>query len=63
MCHLDQELIQVALDEYLGTHYELLREDSIKGLRDAVLSIKFTPEAKEDAFNGAIGIYDKARHL
>ena len=49
-------------EEYLSTHYELLREDAVRRLRDAVTQVKLTPAASEDAFNGAIGIYEKACH-
>jgi hypothetical protein len=31
----------------------------VRGLREAVSRVKFTPEAKEEAFNDAVGIYDK----
>lgn len=50
------------VEDYLSTQYELLREDAVKGLRDAVAKLSFTPEAMEDAFSGAIGIYDKVRN-
>ena len=49
----------MASEDYLGAHYELLREDAIRPLREAVSQVKFTPTATEDAFNGAIGIYEK----
>lgn len=51
------------VEAYLATHYDLLREDAIRPLRNAVEQVKFTPDAVEDAFNGAIGIYDKVREL
>lgn len=44
----------------LRTHYELLREDAVRGLREAISRVKCTPEAKEEAFNDAVGIYDPA---
>lgn len=46
-------------EAYLAAQYELLREDAVRPLRIAVAQVKFTPTANEDAFNGAIGIYDK----
>lgn len=47
------------VQDYLSTQYELLREDAIKGLRDAVDRFSFTPAASEDAFQEQMGIYDK----
>lgn len=41
--------------------YELLREDAIRPLREAVSRVKNMPSANEDAFSGAIGIYDNVR--
>ncbi|KAF8429157.1 putative DEAD box helicase [Tirmania nivea] len=32
-----------SVEEYLGTHYELLREDAYSTLRDATLSVRMTP--------------------
>lgn len=46
-------------EEYLSAHYELLREDAVRALRDAVQHVRTNPQAKEDAFNGSIGIYEK----
>lgn len=48
-------------EEYLSTHYELYREDAIRGIREAVTNIRITPEAVEDAFHGRIGIYEKVK--
>ena len=49
-----------APDAYLGAHYDLLREDALRPLREAVSQVKFTPTGAEDAFTGkAIGIYEK----
>lgn len=45
--------------EYLSAHYELLREDAVRPLREAVQQVRITPQAKEDAFKGSIGIYEK----
>lgn len=47
------------VEEYLGAHYELLREDAVRPLREAVSQVKHVFDAKEEAFNGAVGIYDK----
>ncbi|RMX99897.1 hypothetical protein D0868_09301 [Hortaea werneckii] len=47
-------------EAYLGAHYELLREDAVKPLRDAVGVVRAMPFADENALNGAVGIYDKA---
>ena len=46
-------------EEYLSAHYELLREDAVRPLREAVQQVRITPQAKEDAFQGSIGIYEK----
>lgn len=48
-------------EAYLGAHYELLREDAVKPLRDAVGVVRAMPFADENALNGAVGIYDKVR--
>ncbi|KAF7507153.1 hypothetical protein GJ744_010835 [Endocarpon pusillum] len=42
--------------KYLETHYELLREDAISPLRDAVLQFKDTPDMGDD---NQLAIYDK----
>ena len=46
-------------DTYLGAHYELLREDAVRPLREAVGRVRTTPTAAEDAFGDAVGIYEK----
>lgn len=46
--------------KYLETHYELLREDAISPLRDAVHQFKNTPDMSDDS---QIAVYDKARYL
>ena len=46
-------------EEYLAAQYLLNREDSIRGLREAVTSMQRMPESTEDAFNGKVGIYEK----
>ncbi|KAK3719925.1 hypothetical protein LTR37_004048 [Vermiconidia calcicola] len=46
-------------EEYLGTHYELLREDAIRPLREAVSKVRMMPTATEETFDGSIGIYEK----
>lgn len=50
-------------EEYLHTHYELLREDSLRPLREAVTAVRETPAAHEEGHNGKIGIYEKASLL
>lgn len=44
--------------KYLQTHYELIREDSIAPLRDAIAQFKTTPDMVDDK---AIAIYEKVR--
>jgi helicase required for RNAi-mediated heterochromatin assembly 1 len=47
-------------EHYLSTHYELLREEAVRPLREAVAFIRASPEATEAINNGkGIGIYDK----
>lgn len=46
-------------EEYLAAHYLLNREDSIRGLREAVTSMQRSPDSAEDAFDGKVGIYEK----
>ncbi|KAI7471869.1 P-loop containing nucleoside triphosphate hydrolase protein [Hortaea werneckii] len=46
-------------EAYLSAHYELLREDAVKPLRDAVGVVRGMPLADENALPGAIGIYEK----
>lgn len=50
-------------EQYLSTHYELYREDALRGLREAVSMVRCTPAAVEDAFNGKVGIYEKVSLL
>lgn len=50
-------------EEYLHTHYDLLREDSLRPLREAVTAVRSKPSANEDVHNNSIGIYEKASHL
>lgn len=50
----------ISTEAYLSTHYEMLREDATLRLRQAVSQVKMTPTANEEAFAGAIGIYEKA---
>lgn len=46
-------------DEYLGTKYELLREDAIRPLREAVAEVRKDPYKDEAEYeNNSIGIYD-----
>ncbi|KAI9832987.1 MAG: hypothetical protein M1826_000766 [Phylliscum demangeonii] len=46
--------------DYLRAHYELLREDAIAPLRDAVAAVRETPEMEDGK---AASIYDKVRIL
>lgn len=46
--------------KYLETHYELLREDAISPLRDAVHQFKNTPTMCDD---GQVAVYDKVCYL
>ncbi|KAK5123677.1 hypothetical protein LTR85_002313 [Meristemomyces frigidus] len=46
-------------EAYLGAQYELLREDAVRPLREAMSNVRAYPTASEEAFNGTIGIYDK----
>lgn len=46
--------------EYLKAHYELLREDAVRPLREAILQVKVKPTAAEADHSGSIGIYEKA---
>ncbi len=46
--------------KYLETHYELLREDAISPLRDAVHQFRNTPDMSDD---GQVAVYEKASHL
>jgi len=57
-----QILTSYAVEEYLSANYELLREDAIRPLREAVQQVKITPQAEEAALNGSIGIYEKVRY-
>jgi helicase required for RNAi-mediated heterochromatin assembly 1 len=46
-------------EEYLGTKYELLREDAIRPLREAVEEIRQSPYKDEAEYNNnSIGIYE-----
>jgi helicase required for RNAi-mediated heterochromatin assembly 1 len=46
-------------EEYLGTKYELLREDAIRPLREAVEEIRQSPYKNEAEYNNnSIGIYE-----
>jgi len=46
--------------KYLETHYELLREDAISPLRDAVTQFRRTPDMSDDS---KIAVYDKASFI
>ncbi|KAF2843206.1 P-loop containing nucleoside triphosphate hydrolase protein [Patellaria atrata CBS 101060] len=45
-------------EDYLRTHYELLREDAIRPLREAVSRIRTLPTSTEADMGNSIGIYD-----
>ncbi|KAH0553251.1 hypothetical protein GP486_006591 [Trichoglossum hirsutum] len=47
-------------EDYIGTHYELLREDAVAPLRDAVAEVKENPRMKD---NSDICIYDNATRV
>ncbi|CAK4030251.1 hypothetical protein DOTSEDRAFT_52452 [Lecanosticta acicola] len=46
-------------ENYLSTHYNLLREDAVRPLREAVAEVRENPQADENEFSGQIGIYEK----
>ncbi|KAF1985438.1 P-loop containing nucleoside triphosphate hydrolase protein [Aulographum hederae CBS 113979] len=46
-------------ETYLSSHYQLLRDDAIRPLRDAVQKVFEYPEEQEACFAGSIGIYTK----
>lgn len=46
-------------EEYLGTKYDLLREDAIRPLRDAVEEVRNSPYKDEGEYdNNSVGIYE-----
>ncbi|KAF2004085.1 hypothetical protein P154DRAFT_65985 [Amniculicola lignicola CBS 123094] len=49
-----------SVDDYLGTHYNLLREDAIRPLREAVEQVRGAPFLDESEYLGgaSIGVYD-----
>jgi len=54
---LAKTLLTWPVDAYLGAHYELLREDALRSLREAICQIRKDPQANEDAFKNSVGIY------
>jgi helicase required for RNAi-mediated heterochromatin assembly 1 len=48
-------------DEYLSTHYRLIREQAVGSLRSAISQVLSYPHVNEDAFRGAVGLYDRTR--
>lgn len=50
-------LTDLNADAYLSAHYELLREDSVRPLREAICHIRREPQQNEDAFRSTVGIY------
>lgn len=49
-------------EEYLGAHFEMIREEQVRPLREAISWCKSNPHSSEDqrAFGGNMGIYEKA---
>lgn len=45
-------------EEYLGTQYELLREDLIRPLRQAVRQVQLDPSKLEADYTSGIGVYE-----
>jgi helicase required for RNAi-mediated heterochromatin assembly 1 len=50
-------------EAYLSAHYELLREDAVRPLREAICQVRREPERNEDAFKGTIGIYQDVSEI
>lgn len=46
-------------EQYLGAHYELLREDAVAPLRDAVAEVKNEPNLMERDSTDSAAIYEK----
>ncbi|KAK4967576.1 hypothetical protein LTR66_011920 [Elasticomyces elasticus] len=44
---------------YLKAHYELLREDAVRPLREAIGQLKVKSHSKEEDYRGTVGIYEK----
>ena len=53
----------IATDAYLSAHYELLREDAVRPLREAICHVRREPDRNEDAFKSTIGIYQDVSEL
>jgi helicase required for RNAi-mediated heterochromatin assembly 1 len=49
-------------EEYLKAHYEMLREEAVRPLRETISWVKNNPDAREDqrSFGGNMGLYEKA---
>jgi hypothetical protein len=47
----------LCLEAYLSAQYELLREDSLRPLREAICKVRKDPDQIEEYFGGTIGIY------
>lgn len=56
-------LLTTYSEAYLAGMYELLREDAVRPLREAVNQVKDKPTADEEEFSGTIGIYEKVTML
>ncbi|KAF2431430.1 P-loop containing nucleoside triphosphate hydrolase protein [Tothia fuscella] len=50
-------------DEYLQAHYEMLREDTVRPLRETISWVKNNPDSREDQrqFGGNMGLYEKVK--
>lgn len=47
-------------EEYLRAHYELLRDDALRHIREAVCELRGAPDISEKDFSGSqMGIYGK----
>jgi helicase required for RNAi-mediated heterochromatin assembly 1 len=49
-----------SVEEYLSTHYELLREDAFASLREAVLHMREFPDSDD---NQHITVYENVSYL
>lgn len=45
-------------EDYLRTEYELLREDALRPLREAVTEVRKSPHKDEASYDKSVGIYD-----
>lgn len=49
------------VEAYLSAHYGLLREDTLRPIRDAVVNLRAEPDGDEAFFGGEFAIYNKVR--